>query len=84
MVFTVVVDDRMQTNCDRSGKHHCPCEEESESIAEMPKQRRRSQVTMSLPVAMQSSPSQNSVNETRKINFDLSQKEVEEVLDVLR
>lgn len=80
----VLVDDRMQTNCDRSGKHHCRCEEDSESIAEMPRQRRRSQVTMPLPVATQSSPSQSSVNENRKINFDLSQKEVEEVLTVLR
>ena len=74
----------MQTNCDRSGKHHCRCEEESESIAEMPRQRRRSQVTLALAFPTQNSPSQNSVTENRKINFDLSQKEVEEVLTVLR
>ncbi|KAG8267331.1 hypothetical protein J6590_053782 [Homalodisca vitripennis] len=60
------VDDRMQTDCNRHGKHDCRCEED---VYEMPSQSHRQKL---------------SDVTTNKINLDLSKKEMEEVLTVLR
>lgn len=80
----------MQTNCDRPGKHHCKCEDDTECLGlqdELPRHRRRSQATIPLPqssIISSGSGQTESLGENKKLSFDLSQREVEDVLTVLR
>uniref|UniRef100_A0A1B6DH39 Atos-like conserved domain-containing protein n=1 Tax=Clastoptera arizonana TaxID=38151 RepID=A0A1B6DH39_9HEMI len=82
-IISGLVDDRMQTSCNRPGKHHCKCEDDTECLGiseDLPRIRRRSQVT---PHSSNTSPNTEVYGE-KKLSFDLSHREVEDVLIVLR
>lgn len=51
LIFTALVDDRLQTPCNKPGKHHCPCEEEDvpPPTATIPRQNRERKRRRSLP-----------------------------------
>ncbi|XP_075219755.1 atos homolog atossa isoform X2 [Lycorma delicatula] len=104
-ILSGLVDDRMQTGCDRAGKHRCSWGEEELDCPTVPgpRHRRRSQannpnITSAPTVTPAAScgnnhlasdsgaaSSQNQPPSTgKKFNFELSQREVEEVLTVLR
>ncbi|KAJ9593975.1 hypothetical protein L9F63_014616 [Diploptera punctata] len=64
-VLPGLVDDRMQTPCNRPGKHHCRCAFDEDLESAQPQQ-------------------QEQPAEGKRLNLELSRREFEEVLSVLR
>ncbi|XP_022202425.2 protein FAM214A isoform X2 [Nilaparvata lugens] len=75
-----LVDDRMQTGCEKTGKHHCSYGEEDLECSTDNLHSNNNNINNNEEKAPQSTPTPS----TKKFHFELSQKEVQEVLTVLR
>ncbi|RZF33683.1 hypothetical protein LSTR_LSTR007061 [Laodelphax striatellus] len=90
-ILSGLVDDRMQTGCERTGKHHCSYGEEDLecSTDHLPSNNNNNNsnniITNNINNnSQESTPQSVSTQTTKKFHFELSQKEVQEVLTVLR